>query len=63
MGEKKRIQGACGKPEGKKLLPNIGIGGRIILKGIFTKWDGGAWTGLIWLRTTSVNAIMNFRVP
>jgi hypothetical protein len=23
---------------------------RIKLKRIFKKWDGGAWTGLIWLR-------------
>ena len=22
----------------------------MILKWIFSKWDGGAWTGLIWLR-------------
>jgi hypothetical protein len=24
--------------------------GRIILKWIFKTWDGGAWTGLSWLR-------------
>jgi len=27
-----------------------GIVGSIILKCIYRKWDGGAWTGLIWLR-------------
>ena len=26
------------------------LDGRIILRWIFRKWDGGAWTALIWLR-------------
>jgi hypothetical protein len=30
-------------------LEDPGIDGRII-KWIFNKWDGGTWTGLIWLR-------------
>jgi hypothetical protein len=30
------------------------MGGGIILKWIFRKWDGEAWTGLIWLRVGTV---------
>ena len=26
------------------------VDGRIIFERIFTKWDGEAWNGLIWLR-------------
>jgi hypothetical protein len=29
---------------------SVALDGRIILKWIFKKWDGEAWTGLIWLR-------------
>jgi len=39
-----------GKPERKDHLEEINIDGSIILKCIFKKWDGKAWTELIWLR-------------
>ena len=49
-------------------LEDSDVGGKVILRWIFGKWDVGAWTRLIWLRIgggrrTLVNAIMNFRVP
>jgi hypothetical protein len=28
---------------------NPGVDGKMILKGIFRKWDVGVWTGLRWL--------------
>jgi hypothetical protein len=31
-------------------LGDLGVDERIILKWIFKRWDGEAWTGLIWLR-------------
>jgi len=31
-------------------MEDPGVVGRIILTGIFRKWDVGAWTGLFWLR-------------
>jgi len=30
-------------------LGDLGVDERIILKWIFKRWDGEAWTGLIWL--------------
>ena len=29
---------------------DLGVDGSIVLKWILKKWDGEAWTGLIWLR-------------
>jgi hypothetical protein len=29
---------------------DVGVDGRVILEWIFRKWDGEAWTGLLWLR-------------
>jgi len=31
-------------------LEDTGVDGRIILRGMFRKWDVVVWTGLIWLR-------------
>jgi hypothetical protein len=39
-----------GRPKGKNQLEDLGVDQSIILKLIFKKWDGEAWTGLIWLR-------------
>jgi len=49
-------------------LEDASIGGSIILKWIFRKWGGGAWTGLIWLRRGTgagifMKEVMNFLVP
>jgi hypothetical protein len=32
-------------------LQDPGVDGRIILRWTFRKWDVGAWTGSLWLRT------------
>jgi hypothetical protein len=49
-------------------LEDPGVDGRIILKWIFKKWDGGAWTGLIMAQDRDmwravVSAVMNLRIP
>jgi hypothetical protein len=39
--EERRIQGLVGKPEGKTPLGRHRLGGTVILRWIFRKWDGG----------------------
>jgi hypothetical protein len=47
-GEERCIQGFGEEAGGKETyLEGLPIGSRIILKWIYRKWDGGAWTGLI----------------
>ena len=64
--------GACKvfmrKLEGRNHLEDPGVNGRIVLKWIFEKWDGGCmdWIDLAQDRgkwRVLVNAIMNLRVP
>jgi hypothetical protein len=39
-----------GRRDGRRPLGRPRLDERIILKSIFKKWDGGSWTGMIWLR-------------
>jgi hypothetical protein len=51
-GEKREVHTGFwwGDPREGHHLGDPGVDRRIILKSIFKKWDGGAWTGLSWLR-------------
>jgi hypothetical protein len=39
-----------GRTDERDQLEDLGVDGRIILKWIFKKWDGEAWTGLLYFR-------------
>jgi hypothetical protein len=39
-------------------LENLSIDEKIILKWIFRKWSGGAWTELIWHSTGTVGGLL-----
>jgi hypothetical protein len=39
-----------GKPEGKRTLEDLNVGGRIILKGMSVEHDGVVRAGFNWLR-------------
>ena len=43
-------RGLVGKSEGKNHFEDTGVDGRIMIRWIFRKWDGGAWTGMNWIR-------------
>jgi hypothetical protein len=44
----------CGNLRERGLLKDRGVDGRILLKWIFKKQDGRAWTGFIWKRAGTV---------
>ena len=48
----------CGNLSEKYHLENVDINGRIILKWIFMKSIGRAWTGLMWLRIRTSGGIL-----
>jgi hypothetical protein len=39
-------------------LGDLGVDERILLKWIFERWGGEAWTGLIWLRVGTDGGIL-----
>ena len=51
MGERRGVYRVLvGKPEERDHLGDPGVEGRIILRRLFRKLDGGVWTGSSWLR-------------
>jgi hypothetical protein len=38
---------------------DTGLDGRVVITWMLKKWDGGSWTGLIWLRKGTGSALLN----
>jgi hypothetical protein len=68
MGERRRsYKVLVGKPEGKNLLKDLSLDGKMILKRIFKKWDRGMdWLDLAQKRVgwrSFVNPVMTLQFP
>jgi hypothetical protein len=50
MGDRRAAETIWFRRPGGKNLKDLGVDGRIILKWIFKKRNGEAWTDLIWLK-------------
>ena len=50
-----------GKPEGRNHLEETFVDGRIILKWILEKWDGGTWPESIWLKIGTDGGMLGMR--
>jgi hypothetical protein len=50
-----------GRSEGKNRLENLRVDWRILLNWIAKKWDGEAWTGLIWFRIRVGGKLLSLR--
>jgi hypothetical protein len=64
MVEKRCIRGFGGKnwgAEGQNHLEDLGVDETIILKCIFKKSDGAAWTRLMWLRIATGEGLLLMR--
>jgi hypothetical protein len=47
-----------GKLRKRDNLEDLGIDGKVVLKWIFKKQDGGTGSGLIWLRIRAVGGLL-----